>query len=481
LRLILSIILSLAPYLCYSQAYFLVSKAQKTYLEYVSLRKEINPHYLSQAYSNEGLSSLLSNDSTMYARSIGRFCAPAKKFLSVGGTARARVGKDDIDPNHGIMGNLYGIFSSGNLSAVLNYRADSDYHSDTKYFGSVGKFESEVIGRITDSYLQYDNSSVTLFYGRQERNFGIINIPSLILSDVPHSFDHFFFAYNSKVFTFSYLTTRLEDKVSYDIRDELQQSDWHKRYFSFHRVDLSLSKKLQFGFSESILYGGTNQSYLSQYTNPLNVWFVSKMVERKGVEEANANVLMSLDVIYKPSVNIVLYSQFLIDDMDFTKATRARYPDRIGYIGKFIWLDPLPKSMLSMEYVHISNWTYNSYYTFGNYTFYGESIGYPKNGYKMIKIKYDTFNFENMLVSASLFAHAERDQDLESPFIDTKSKLPIGTVKSSVGFSLELNYQISSWSAISFKTQFLNYSNYENVQGLDKSILNYHLSMDFTL
>ncbi len=106
------------------------------------------------------------------------------------------------------------------------------------------------------------------------------------------------------------MITRLEDKISYDIRDEVVKNEWHKRYFSFHRLDIPISNNLTVAFTESILYGGKNQNFLPMYMNPLNIYFSSKMVERKGVEETKANVLMAFDILYKPNSNLVFFSQF---------------------------------------------------------------------------------------------------------------------------------------------------------------------------
>jgi len=459
----------------HAQTYFLLTDVQKKYIEYRSFSDELIDHPLYQPYSDLQITNILINDSTFLGQSINLFFNESPNPIKIGTTINGFIGKNNFLPSNEIGINIFGLYKENNIVAACNYRADSKYQRDEVYFGSEGKFGSKVVGRITDSYIQYQKHKIKLFYGRQYQNYGIINSSSLILSENPYSYDHFSFQYKTSYFRYSYLATRLEDKISYDIRNDAIQNEWHKRYFSFHRLEIPISNNLTFAFSESILYGGRNQNFLPMYMNPLNIYFVSKMVERKGLEETNANVLMAFDVLYKPKSNLVFYSQFLIDDMDFTKETRDRYPDRIGYLGKFVWLDPIPKTMLSVKIILMSNWTYNSYYTFGNYTYYGKSIGYPKNGIEKIELNVDTFLYDKSSVSMSIFLERERTQDLESHFIDQKTKFPIGVVQNVYGASVMLDYLYLQNSFISVYVDYLLFENYQNSIGIDKTGFNFQL------
>jgi hypothetical protein len=474
-------LLLLAPLLCYTQTYFLLTSPQKEYIKYTIFLDDLINHPLTQPYSRQQLSNILLDDSSNYVKSIKHYYVKPGRVFSLGGLLSGHYSRSRLTPDNGIMVNIYGIYQSNRLSAVFKYQADSEYQNDDKYFGSSGKFGSNVIGRITDSYVQYSDNKFTLFLGRQQRNYGLINSPSLILSDEPYSYDHFLFEHKSKHFKYSYLATRLEDKVSYDIRDEIVKNEWHKRYLTFHRLDISISPELKVGLSESILYGGQNQSFLPMYLNPLNIWFISKMVERKGVEESNANVLMAFDILFKPNSEIAFYSQLLIDDMDFTKETRERYPDRIGFTARFYWLNPLPKSMLSLNYLRINNWTYNSYYTFGNYTFYGESLGYPQNGIERFELKFNLFYFDKMAFSSCVYSQKERQQDLESHFVDIKTTFPIGIVQTTAGYTMDVNYWLSVKGSITLRADYISQKNYENIHGDRNSLTNIQLSFDYIL
>jgi hypothetical protein len=477
LKYLLLLILFLSPLISHSQTYFLLSDSQKEYLEYKILLLDVRDYPPSQPASNEQIFNIVSTDTSFHGQSIKHIIIKPKSTLHVGTSATTYLNRN----NSGVLTNLYGIYRQGGTHAVFNYRADSDYQKNDKYFGSVGKFGSNVIGRITDSYILHAKGPFSFFYGRQSRNYGLLTSPSLILSDYPFSYDHFLFEYETHYFNYSYLTTRLEDKDAYDIRDDIIESTWQKRFLSFHRLDISISDNLKVSLSESVLYGGSTQTMLPMYLNPMNIWFISKMVERKGVEESNVNALMAFDILYKPKANIIFYQQILIDDMDFTKEARERYPDRIGYTGKVFLLDLLPESLLSMEYVHISNWTYNSYYTFGNYTFYDMSLGYPLHGFEQFELKFNSFYLNKMTFSTSIFSRRAREQDMESPFIDIKTKFPIGTAQSSMGCKMGVSYLWSVKGSISLLMDYISHENFQNLEGQNSSSTNILMSFDYIL
>ena len=111
----------------------------------------------------------------------------------------------------------------------------------------------------------------------------------------------------------------------------------------------------------------------------------------------------------------------------------------------------------------MSNWTYNSYYTFGNNTYYGNSLGYPKNGLKKIDLSHDSFIKGSIQVTAEIFYEEEKLQDLEMHFIDIKSKHPIGVVQKRGGINIDLSYTFSNLCNVSSHIDYSAFDNYENI------------------
>jgi hypothetical protein len=249
---------------------------------------------------------------------------------------------------------------------------------------------------------------------------------------------------------------------------------------SVHRLEFSFSQKLKFAISESVIFGGKYQSLLFQYLNPVNIFYISKLSDRKGYEEGDANVLMSLEFLYKPVKRITIFTQFLLDDMDFTKKLRKQFPDRTGFSSKLVYSDPFPGSQIYLIYNRISNWTYNSFYNWGNYTFYGKSLGYPKNGVENLTVGLDVFRFSPFIIRLWAKKEREREQDLKSPFIAEKTSFPIGIPQKSSSVQAEAIWFPKSWINASISTEYIHYKNFQYVSGKNSSYLNFYVTARFT-
>jgi hypothetical protein len=203
---------------------------------------------------------------------------------------------------------------------------------------------------------------------------------------------------------------------------------------SLHRLELKLNPKLHIGLSESVIFGGRDNSPQLKYISPSSVFFLSKMNDRKNDLEGSANALMSIDILFKPTKKMTFYAQGLIDDIDFTKFLRSVYPDRLGILAKVIVSDPIPASQLSMTYAKISNWTYNSFYTWGNYTYYGKSLGYPQHGLEKLELTFNYFGMSSFMLNGRLGFEQYRRQALMAPFIAKKTAFPIGIPTKNIFF-----------------------------------------------
>lgn len=471
--------------------YFLTDNHNK-YIDYLinSGKLKIN-HPLSQPYTVKELSdsiitlkvsdnnhwiNLLNNELNKYS-----FVDSVDKngSLTSGITGDISLFQKQNNQDKNINGSAFISYIYQNFGFFYKYKMDESYKDDSLYFGTTGKLETSIIGRTSDSYVQWNFKNLNLFLGRINRNFGIINEPSSIWSMNSYSFDHFSLEFSNRILKFSSSFSRLEDIYGYDIRnnDTLINYDWYKRYFSIHRLELSLSKKLKIALTESMIFGGKDQKILSQYTNPANIFFLSKMSDRKGYEDGSANELIALEFLYKPLKKISLYSQFLIDDIDFTKKLRAKYPDRLGVLSKITVADLFPETQLYFVYNRINNWTYNSFYTWGNYVFYGKSIGYPTNGVENFRVGFDCFKFSPFVFTVNTQYNRERAQDLNTHFIAIKSGFPIGISQNSYNTALEITYFPNIFISGSLNIEYIKFSNFEHIKNNNKEYLNLYLSL----
>lgn len=464
--------------------YYLSNTFQK-YIDYLIYNGEINfVHPLNQPYSAKQLRSELNTINnedfwkSILIKDIDQYLPDdsdmGQLIVGIDGSTDFKYNDISYADNYGA--NIFGSYNYKDILIYYSYNANTIFIEDSLYFGSVGKFENKIFGRTSNSYIKYNQNYFNIFYGRLSRNYGLNNTNSLIRSENPFSYDHFSLEIFNEVLKYSFSTTRLEDIYGYDIRsDTIPNYEWYKRFITFHRLEISLSKKLKIGVTESILYGGKNQTWIPMYINPANIFFLNKMSDRKGIEESDANALMAFEFLYKPIKRVTIYTQFLIDDMDFTKNLRAIYPDRLGLYSKFVITDLIPKSMIYLNYSRISNWTYNSFYTFGNYTYYGKSMGFSKNGFENLSIGIDYFKISKFILSFKAQYQQERLQDFDSPFIASKTKFPIGVSQNSLGTIIEIDYIPNINFIFNLKIEYFQNVNHQHILGNEQSLLNLYL------
>ena len=369
-----------------------------------------------------------------------------------------------------------GIFNYKKINSHVDYSYNTDFFNDTIFFSGIGKLQNKKASRSNIGYFKYNLKNFNFLIGRVNRNFGYINEYSLIKSNNSLSFDEISYNLFNKHIFYIFSATRLEDRFSYDSRISTTEYNWNKRYLSFHRIEINFNDKLKFALSESVLYGGTNQNILAYYLNPISSFFISKMNERNSYEEIDANILGAIEIYYNSQNNTSFYCQFLIDDMDFTKELRSEFPDRVGLVVKMSLADFwITQSNLKLNYKLISNYTYNSFYTFGNYTFYDKSIGYPKNGYNEVAFEYDIFKIKKTILTFGYSFIKEKEQNLQTHYNPELNS-----------FVKEKNHKIELMGTHFFnnnfntniKFEFLNIKNFQNIKNQSKSLFNVYLNFD---
>jgi hypothetical protein len=496
----LSVIITVVTWLCSSHLYGQVSQPyfqldrHNLYIDYlINSGRILIPHPLNQPYRvnelldslplpklkyDEHLTELLRHDLLLF--NIRQDSLPRYDRLVGGAEAGNRMNNINNNFDNNLFGNVFLTYSYKNLEFYYRFDADEAFKNDEDYFGGTGKLEKPISARSGIAYLQWDSKFITLFAGRMLQNYGLNNESGLLISSNPFSYDQIGLQFTTRLLKFSSFFARLEDIYGYDIRDSVTTPYWNKRYMSVHRLEFSISQKLNLAISESVIFGGKSQQILFQYLNPINIYYISKISDRKGYEESNANVLMSLEMLYKPVNKITIFTQFLIDDMDFTKKLRRQYPDRIGFSGKLIYSDPFPGTQFYLKYNRVSNWTYNSFYSWGNYTFYGKSLGYPKNGVENLTAGFDVFRFSPFILRLLVKKEQEREQDLKSPFIPEKTSFPIGIPQKSSSLQTEVICFPKSWLYASLSTEYIHYKNFHHVSGKNNSFLNFYFTLRFT-
>ncbi|HPE57954.1 MAG TPA: capsule assembly Wzi family protein [Bacteroidales bacterium] len=469
--------------------YFTLQRHNK-YIEYLINSGQLDvDHPLNQPYtSDEILKNLPAENKTFNDHWLKLVKKDLERLASINDTlsnngkfiSGLAVGDkyimNETDSSNYLFGNLFFGYEYKNFGIVYKHDFDEAYANDTAYFVGTGKLTDDVLGRASEAYLQWNLKNFGFFVGRLGRNFGINNEPGLLLSNNPFSYDHLALKFSNRVLNFTFLLTRMNDLYGYDIRDSVPVYSWNRRFLSVHRFEISLLQNLEIAFSESILFGGQDQSIRFQYINPANIVFFSKITDRNSYEEQKANAFMSFEVFYKPINKITLFSQLLIDDIDFKKDLREQYPDRLGLTGKMVYSDLLRVSQIYLVYNRISNWTYNSFYNWANYTYYGASLGFPNNGFEKITLGADIFRLAPFIFNVEFNAQRQRAQDLSSPFIAEKTEFPIGIAENRYMGSFSTTWFPRTNFSVNVKFEYAQYQNFQNIENNSAEFFNVYLS-----
>ena len=134
-----------------------------------------------------------------------------------------------------------------------------------------------------------------------------------------------------------------------------------RKFLAAHRIEAAVSPRLTIGIAEAVRYPSDGVDLL--YASGLIPYAI---VERIHIRDADtdsvrgaerANIMASLDVVWRPAAALTLYSEILLDDM----ATENReMPDRIAYQAGFRSERPYGTRTVRLlgEYTRVRGFTY---------------------------------------------------------------------------------------------------------------------------
>ncbi len=259
-----------------------------------------------------------------------------------------------------IRAGLSGSFGN-NIFFYSNISLDEQKAEDPNY---TGKKWHGLAGGVEQSFLNIRFKHIDIFVGRFKSFWGIKK--SLLLSE-SNALDGFQYTFTYKRLALTYRLAKLNQ-----LNTDLTTSIFNNRYFAGHRLDIRLHKKLNVGLFESIIFGGIGRTIEMNYLNPLLSYHVEQLNNN-----LNDNSFLGADFRYYPIKKIKLYGQLLIDDYQIEKKSQGdQEPNQYGaIIGGYV-SDIVESYDLRIEYIKITNRTYNQAYERNRYTFENKSLGY---------------------------------------------------------------------------------------------------------
>ncbi|MBN2357337.1 hypothetical protein JXO59_14580 [candidate division KSB1 bacterium] len=250
--------------------------------------------------------------------------------------------------------------SINRLGAVYRFRPwlygasvtlmDNRLDEDANYMGIR---QSGVSAYHESAYILLRHEGWSFIAGRDFLRLGPGIDATLFLSDHSRPLDHLHLAYQAKYWRYTFIFAQLD----HFIVDDGSKSTQMNRYLALHRLEIRPYPRLRLSVGEAVLYGSTAGVHWA-YLNP----FIFFHGEQMNGPQAG-NILGSLQAAWMPWLNLTLYVDLLIDDIQLEKSVPGDFePNEYGLIAGWRWADPCGLNGLDIfaEYSRVTQRTYNS-------------------------------------------------------------------------------------------------------------------------
>ncbi len=167
-----------------------------------------------------------------------------------------------------------------------------------------------------------------------------------------------------------------------DVRPEVTQDrTYETKYMASHYLSWNVSKRLNLGFFESVVWANTNgRGFDANFINPIIFY---RAVEFSS-SARSGNALLGLTGKYKWNNRVNFYGQFLLDEFSLNdvKAGNASWKNKFGYqLGaKYYHAFGVRDLMLQAEYNHVRPYVYAHSDPLTNYAHNNQSLGHQWGG-----------------------------------------------------------------------------------------------------
>jgi hypothetical protein len=366
-----------------------------------------------------------------------------------------------------------------NFFLCSRYIIDENLAKDPEYGG---KIWNGFAGDAAQAYLSFNLPYFKLLLGRENLAWGQKSFGELILSQHAFPLDMIKIQGGWGIFQGTAFFSILDPLVVKDSSDTV----YVKRYLSGHRVSLNFSSKAQLGFSEMVLYGGKDRFLEPYYLIPL-FWYHGAQLN----EGRNDNTFFSFDLNLHPKKGMVIYGEFLIDDLQIEKKTKKdQEPNELGYSGGLSLVDLFGfKGVgLDLEYTRINNWTYNQEEDQNRYLHEGKLLGNPL-GPDADNLGIDLSAWLKKGLKSKIIYQLQRHGEgrVNSPWTqpwmltegEYQEKFPTGVVEKRNYLGLVLQYNYANIFRCELSCGQFNFENYQNIENQKKDFTQLNLSLSY--
>ncbi|PNW26499.1 gliding motility protein RemB [Formosa algae] len=326
---------------------------------------------------------------------------------------------------------------------------------------------------VAEAYMSYSPAKFLNVQFGHGKNFIGDGYRSLLLSDV--SIPSPFLKLNVSFWKLKYTSTWLWLK---DVRDEVvEDKTYLTKYMSNHYLSLNVTKRLNIGLFESVVWRNTNdRGFDVNYLNP--IIFLRAIEFETG--QGAGNALLGLTSKYKLNDNMNLYGQFILDEFSLDDVTggdkswKNKYGFQIGY--KYYNAFKVDNLMLQAEYNQVRPYTYSHNTITLNYGNYNQSMAHLWGANFREFILIGRYNYKRWFADAKLIVGVrgldyDTDEDSYSyggdiykdyndrPY-DTNVKIGQGIKTKTVNAELQAGYLINPATNLKLFTN-ISYRNFD--------------------
>ncbi|MDE0425135.1 MAG: hypothetical protein OXN25_09720 [Candidatus Poribacteria bacterium] len=241
---------------------------------------------------------------------------------------------------------------------------DDFFPDETKIRQAEGRLKNRTA---INAYLKFNLPWFELQLGQDTLQWGPGYHDSLLISKNPLAMDMIKLQANYGSVTFTAFTGILEDMAT-DIND---------KYISGHRVEGYFWDRFGFGISEVVVYGNR---FEPGYLNPINIYLINEQPISRAdgrVGGSGDNVLMSVDMRFRPVDDFEIYGELMVDDGN-PAANFKHWDTKFGILGGIYLTDPfgIPDTDFHAEYAFINQYAYTHVNPVNVYKHFTTPIGH---------------------------------------------------------------------------------------------------------
>lgn len=226
---------------------------------------------------------------------------------------------------------------------------------------------------VAEAYLSYAPTNFMNVQFGHGKNFIGDGYRSLLLGDAASP--HTFLKLNTTFWKIKYTNTWMWLK---DVRDEVvDDKAFLTKYMATHYLSWNVSKRLNIGLFESVLWTNSNdRGFDVNYLNPIVFYRAIEFESGQGA----GNALLGATAKYKFGDNINAYGQFILDEFSLSdiKAGEKSWKNKYGYqLGlKYYNAFKVDHLLLQLEYNRVRPYTYSHNTVVLNYGHYNQSMAH---------------------------------------------------------------------------------------------------------